>query len=145
MICARAWPTGATRQRNPFPPFFARVFADDIEKVKTDLLAKQLEDGFVFQEIITHNKEIVRIALMGGDISKILFGGGGKLRENRIGSCKIAICRNKANDLHIVLKKKCNQGFSSMYELLIKISLLNTRCRRFCIQKEALFVNALPP
>jgi len=26
MICARAWPTGATRQRNPFPPFFARVF-----------------------------------------------------------------------------------------------------------------------
>ena len=25
MICARAWPTGATRQRNPFPPFFARV------------------------------------------------------------------------------------------------------------------------
>jgi len=84
--------------------------ADDIEKVKTDLLAKQLEDGFVFQEIITHNKEIVRIALMGGDISKILFGGGGKLRENRIGSCKIAICRNKANDLHIVLKKKMQSG-----------------------------------
>jgi len=27
MICARAWPTGATRQRNPFPPFFARVFS----------------------------------------------------------------------------------------------------------------------
>ena len=26
VICARAWPTGATRQRNPFPPFFARVF-----------------------------------------------------------------------------------------------------------------------
>jgi len=26
MICARAWPTGATRQKNPFPPFFARVF-----------------------------------------------------------------------------------------------------------------------
>jgi len=25
MICARAWPTVATRQRNPFPPFFARV------------------------------------------------------------------------------------------------------------------------
>jgi len=22
MICARAWPTEATRQRNPFPPFF---------------------------------------------------------------------------------------------------------------------------
>jgi len=28
MICARAWPTEATRQRNPFPPFFrASVFA----------------------------------------------------------------------------------------------------------------------
>ena len=25
MICARTWPTVATRQRNPFPPFFARV------------------------------------------------------------------------------------------------------------------------
>ena len=30
MICARAWPTGATRQRNPFPPFFARVLTHHI-------------------------------------------------------------------------------------------------------------------
>jgi len=38
------------------------------------------------QEIIVHNKGIVRIALMGGDILEILFGGGGKLRQNdRIG------------------------------------------------------------
>jgi len=29
MTCARAWPIGATRQRNPFPPFFARVFYEE--------------------------------------------------------------------------------------------------------------------
>ena len=31
MICARAWPTEATRQRNPFPPFFRASLVYDMQ------------------------------------------------------------------------------------------------------------------
>ena len=44
--------------------------ADDIEKVKTGVLAMRMEDGLTIHEMIAYNKETVRIALMGGDISK---------------------------------------------------------------------------
>jgi len=63
MICARAWPTGATRQRNPFPPFSREFFARDKLGVKVHFACQRADcnETCVPCQCVVSNKSLVSI------------------------------------------------------------------------------------
>ena len=103
-ICARAWPTGATRQRNPFPPFFARVFLKNTIKKR------------VTNAITGSSLSVSTSMISEGSITSTLnMNRGNNLQINRKLNCENTIACTSKRDITTLLNISglhMNAGFN---------------------------------